>query len=161
MINFTRILSLPLYAETYPQDETVIDQPENDQNPIVPEPLTTHFNAIAPNPEPLPIVLNAAISQYSIEYPEIIRSISDLIERSAMIELGSFKLEGIFKGRNGSSTTGIVIVTANGVDKKYSLKFDKIAVQYPESSKNFCNLGELDKQFSLSTKRKKFASFDS
>ncbi|MEY3828170.1 MAG: hypothetical protein RLZZ148_2998 [Cyanobacteriota bacterium] len=47
-------------AETYPQDETVIEQPENDQNPIVPEPLTTHFNAIAPNGSPLPIVLNAA-----------------------------------------------------------------------------------------------------
>jgi hypothetical protein len=161
-------------AETSPLDETVIEQPENDQNPIVPEPLTTHFNAIAPNPEPLtthfnaiapngsplPIVLNAAISQYSIEYPEIISSISDLIERAAMIELGSFKLEGIFKGRNGSSTTGVVIVTANGVDKKYSLKFDKIAVQYPESSKNFCNLGELDKQFNLSTQRRKSTSFE-
>jgi hypothetical protein len=189
-------------AETYPQDETVIEQPENDQNPIVPEPLTTHLNAIAPNPEPLtthfnaiapnpepltthfnaiaadaepltthfnaiapngsplPIVLNAAISQYSIEYPEIISSISDLIERSAMIELGSFKLEGIFKGRNGSSTTGIVIVTANGVEKKYSLKFDKIAVQYPEGSKNFCNLGKLDKQFNLSPQRRKSTSFE-
>jgi hypothetical protein len=147
-------------AETYPQDETVIEQPENDQSPMVPGPLTTHLNAIAPNAEPLPIVLNAAISQYSIEYPEIISSISDLIERAAMIELGSFKLEGIFKGRNGSSTTGVVIVTANGVEKKYSLKFDKIAVQYPEGSKNFCNLGELDKQFNLSTQRRKSTSFE-
>jgi hypothetical protein len=88
-------------------------------------------------------------------YPEIIEDLSDLVGRPAIVDLGALQRHGTFHGKNGSSSTGIVFATVNGEEKKYTVKFEKIAIQYPSNSKAFCNLDDLNQHFDLVAKAEK------